>query len=500
MTAIFEAALTGWDWLIDNIIYVNLLLSVIIVFFQRRDPKAVWTWLLALYFIPGFGILFYLLIGQDFHKSKMFRIKNVEDKMRYSIESQEEMLRSFNHENLEDPLVRDYGDLIMYNLKTSGCVMTVHNELEIFTDGEAKFEDLRRSLRKARRFIHIQYYIIKNDELFDSIVPVLIDRVRNGVEVRILYDGMGGRFMPKKRWEELEKAGVKVGVFFPALLGRLNLRINYRNHRKIVVIDGNIGYVGGFNIGREYISRDPKFGYWRDTHLRITGDAAVGLQIRFALDWNYATHENLFTNMAYFEAEDRTKLENAIQSGEQRLLAIQIVASGPDTLDRQVRNNYLELFHKARKNIYIQTPYFVPDDAILSALKIAARSGVDVRLMIPCKPDHPFVYWATYSYAGELLQAGARCYVYDNGFLHAKGVMVDGRVSCYGTANMDIRSFELNFEVNATIYDEDVTCELEEIFRNDLYHCREITPEIYEKRNLLIRIKEQGSRLLSPLL
>ena len=191
MTAILEAALTGWDWLIDNIIYVNLLLSVVIVFFQRRDPKAVWTWLLALYFIPGFGILLYLLFGQDFHKSKMFRIKNLEDKMRYSVESQEEMLRSFNHENLEDPLVRDYGDLIMYNLKTSGCVMTVYNELEIFTDGEAKFEDLRRSLRQARHFIHIQYYIIKNDELFDSIVPILIDRVRNGVEVRILYDGMG---------------------------------------------------------------------------------------------------------------------------------------------------------------------------------------------------------------------------------------------------------------------------------------------------------------------
>ncbi len=500
MTAILEAALTGWDWLIDNIIYVNLLLSVIIVFFQRRDPKAVWTWLLALYFIPGFGILLYLLFGQDFHKSKMFRIKNLEDKMRYSVESQEEMLRSFNHENLEDPLVRDYGDLIMYNLKTSGCVMTVYNELEIFTDGEAKFEDLRRSLRQARHFIHIQYYIIKNDELFDSIVPILIDRVRNGVEVRILYDGMGGRFMPQKRWEQLEKAGVKVGVFFPALLGRLNLRINYRNHRKIVVIDGNIGYVGGFNIGREYISRDPKFGYWRDTHLRITGDAVVSLQIRFALDWNYATHENLFTNMAYFEPQDRADLVRAMQTGEKRLLAIQIVASGPDTLDRQIRNNYLELFHKARKNIYIQTPYFVPDDAILSALKIAARSGVDVRLMIPCKPDHPFVYWATYSYAGDLLQAGARCYVYDNGFLHAKGVMVDGRVSCYGTANMDIRSFELNFEVNATIYDEEVTRELEEIFRNDLYHCREITPEVYEKRSLLIRVKEQGSRLLSPLL
>lgn len=500
MQIILEGLSFAWKWLIDNILFINLLLSIGIVFFQRRDPKAVWTWLLALYFIPGFGILFYLLFGQDFHKNKMFQIKKLEDQMSSSIRGQEEIIRNFNHENMEDPLVRDYGDLIMYNLKTSGSVMTVYNEVDIFTDGEAKFEDLQNSLRQAQHFIHIQYYIIKNDELFDSIVPILIDRVRNGVEIRILYDGMGGRFMPKKRWEELKKAGIKVGVFFPALLGRLNLRVNYRNHRKIVVIDGTVGYVGGFNIGREYISRDPKFGYWRDTHLKITGDAVISLQIRFALDWNYAVRENLFQVPAYFDSPYRLGMVKSMQEEGKRLVAIQIVTSGPDTLDRQIRNNYLELFHKARKNIYIHTPYFVPDDAVLSALRIAARSGVDVRLMIPCKPDHPFVYWATYSYAGDLIEAGAKCYVYDNGFLHAKGVMVDGRVSSYGTANMDIRSFELNFEVNATIYDETITRQLEEEFRNDLYHCRQITKEVYNSRPFLIRLKEQGSRLLSPLL
>ena len=186
MQIILEGLSFAWKWLIDNILFINLLLSIGIVFFQRRDPKAVWTWLLALYFIPGFGILFYLLFGQDFHKNKMFQIKKLEDQMSSSIRGQEEIIRNFNHENMEDPLVRDYGDLIMYNLKTSGSVMTVYNEVDIFTDGEAKFEDLRNSLRQAQHFIHIQYYIIKNDELFDSIVPILIDRVRNGVEIRIL--------------------------------------------------------------------------------------------------------------------------------------------------------------------------------------------------------------------------------------------------------------------------------------------------------------------------
>ena len=315
--------------------------------------------------------------------------------------------------------------------------------------------------------------------------------------------------MPKRRWEELRRAGILVGVFFPPILGWLNLRVDYRNHRKIVVIDGNVGFVGGFNIGREYISKDPGFGYWRDTHLRITGEAVMSLQIRFALDWNYATGENLFKNEAYFRTDLKKKTD--VRRDKERpawpdpelegsQVGMQIIASGPDTREPHIRNNYLELFHKAKHHIYIQTPYFVPDDAIFSALKMAALSGVDVRLMIPCKPDHPFVYRATCSYAGELLDYGAKVYIYTNGFLHSKGIMVDGRVCCYGTANMDIRSFELNFEVNATIYDEAVTAELEQAFMNDLPHCRQITREDYKKRGLLTRIREQGSRLLSPLL
>lgn len=484
-----------WNWLMDRLVFINILFSIIIVFFQRRDPKAVWTWLLVLYFIPVFGFLFYLLLGQDMRKNKMFRIKEVEDRLNFSVKNQEDFIK--NHDlALTDPLARDYEDLVIYNLETSGAVLTVSNQVEIFTDGEAKFEDLRRELKKAKHFIHIQYYIIKNDELFDSIVPILLDKVNKGVEVRILYDGMGGRFMPAKKWQELKDAGIRVGVFFPAILKRLHLRMNYRNHRKIVVIDGMVGYVGGFNIGREYISKDPKFGYWRDTHLKLSGDSVISLQIRFALDWNYATKENLFTNANYFQLPDQLNLLNLNNTP----VGIQIIASGPDAGNRQIRDNYLELIHKARKHIYIQTPYFVPDDAVLSALRIASLSGVDVRLMIPCKPDHPFVYWATYSYVGDLLGAGARCYTYEDGFLHSKGVMTDGRVSCYGTANMDIRSFELNFEVNAVIYDEETTEKLEEAFIRDLARCKEITLELYEGRSLWIRLKEQCCRLLSPLL
>lgn len=510
MELIWNGVVTTWGWLMEHLLYVNLLLSIAIIFFQRRDPKTVWTWLLALNFIPVFGILFYLLFGQDLKKSRMFRIKEVGDRLRLPVKSQEEIIRSDDMpEEQMDPMSRDFKSLILYNLETSGSVLTVNNRVQVFTDGRAKFEALRQELRRARYFIHIQYYIIKNDELFDSIVPILLEKVKEGVEVRILCDGMGGRFMPGKRWEQLREAGIKVGVFFPPILGWLNLRVNFRNHRKIVVIDGCVGFVGGFNIGREYISKDPKFGYWRDTHLKIFGEAAISLQIRFALDWNYATGENLFKDIKYFgEEEEYARRQLAKDAAPiwpnpeevSELVCMQIITSGPDTREPHIRNNYLELFHKAKHNIYIQTPYFIPDDAILSALKIAALSGVDVRLMIPCKPDHPFVYWATCSYAGELLEYGARVYIYENGFLHSKGIMVDGRVSCYGTANMDIRSFELNFEVNATIYDGDVTGELEEAFINDLPHCRELTKDEYKKRNLWMRVREQSSRLLSPLL
>ena len=506
--AVWNGVVTTWGWLIEHLLYINLILSVVIVFFQRRDPKAVWTWLLVLYFIPIFGFVLYLILCQDFRKSRMFRVKEVEDRLRYSVESQEEFLIG-SREYLSDPISRDFEDLVVYNLETSGAVLTVDNTADVFTDGEEKFVDLRREMEKATQYIHIQYYIIKNDEVFQSMIPILVKKAREGVEVRILYDGMGGRFMPKRVWDQLKESGIKVGEFFPAFLGRLQLRVNYRNHRKIVVIDGRIAYVGGFNVGKEYISKDPKFGYWRDTHLKISGGAVYSLQIRFALDWNYATKENLFKDAKYFGLTDEVetlslKAEMMFQPMAckvgQRPLGIQIITSGPDSSIRQIRDNYLELFHKAKRTIYIQTPYFIPDDAVLSALQIAARAGVDVRLMIPCKPDHPFVYWATYSYVGDLLEAGARCYTYENGFLHAKGVMIDSMVCCYGTANMDIRSFELNFEVNATIYDEETTKRLEDIFLKDLEKCHEVTESYYMRRSLWIRVKEQCSRLLSPLL
>ena len=258
-----------------------------------------------------------------------------------------------------------------------------------------------------------------------------------------------------------------------------------------MVIDGRIGFVGGFNVGREYIGKDKKFGYWRDTHVCIEGSAVTSLAVRFVLDWNYAARENLFLEDRLFE------IPTYVRNGRD---PVQIISSGPDSGSQEIRNNYLRLIHMARKNIYIQTPYFIPDDDIRDALEIAAKSGIDVRIMIPCKPDHPFVYWATYSYLGEMIEAGARCYTYDNGFLHAKCMCVDGLVTCMGTANMDIRSFSLNFEVNAVIYSARTTERLMDAFENDIAKSTLVTRKRYEQRDFVIRIKEQFCRLLSPVL
>jgi len=476
-------------WL-DHLFFINILLSIIIVFFERREPKSVWTWLMLLYFIPILGIFLYLLIGQDFHKRSMFRTKEIEDAMYSAISKQEETIIRDEFQPA-DPRLRKFSDMVLMNLEAADAVYTADNDVEIFTDGKEKFQALYEEMKQAKDFIHIQYYIIRNDELWQHFEELLIEKVQQGVEVRLLYDSMGGRGMKKRDWNRLREAGIRVGEFFPALLGRFQLRINYRNHRKIVVVDGKTAFVGGFNIGREYLGLDSGFGYWRDTHLRIRGSAVLSLHIRFILDWNYTTEENLFLTDRYFKEQRQGR------PGEE---AVQIITSGPDSKWQNIRNVYLKMISKARKYVYIQTPYFIPDESIMNAIRLAAMSGVDVRVMIPCKPDHPFVYWATYSYIGDLLDAGAKCYTYDNGFLHAKGMVVDGVVSCYGTANMDIRSFKLNFEVNAVIYSVKTAKRLEAIFMEDLKACTRVTRYLYGRRSFTIRAKEQFSRLFSPLL
>jgi cardiolipin synthase len=464
-------------------------MAMIVIFLERKDPTATLAWVLVLLIFPGFGFLLYLLLAQNFSRKQLFIMK-VYAKKTFGdyIKVQKELFSTgglvFNDKNIEI-----YKDLIKMNLFYYGFSYTQNNEIEIYTDGERKFQELFNSLENAKDHIHMEYYIIRNDDLGNKLFDILSKKAKEGVEVRLLYDSVGGRQISKDKIEKLKGSGVKVAVFFASTVPFINFKINYRNHRKIVVIDGIVGFVGGFNVGNEYMGLNNKIGYWRDTHLKIRGDAVIDLQTRFFLDWSHASKQELMFLPKYFP-------DNRIQGK----VGIQIISSGPDKSDEVIKSNYVKMINSAKKSILIQTPYFIPDASVFEAIKIAAASGVDVRIMIPCKPDHPFVYWATYWYCGGLLKYGVKVYIYEYGFLHAKTLVIDGTVASVGTANFDVRSFKLNFECNAIIYDTKTSQMLYDIFMDDLNYSMELTRELYLERGILIRFKESVCRLLAPLL
>jgi len=469
--------------------FVNILFAFAVVFIERKNPASTWTWLMVLLFLPSIGFIVYLFFGQNLKRTKMFKLKREEKENLSSIVSkQKEFL---DNENLTktNPFLSKYSDMMKLNLCSDNSFYTNNNKVTIFTDGKAKFDQLKENLNNAETYIHMEYYIFQNDILGKEILDILCKKAKEGVEVKLLFDGMGCLKVPKSFFEPLIEAGGKSSCFFPPFLPYINLRLNFRNHRKICTVDGKYAFIGGFNIGDEYLGHSKKFGFWRDTHLFIQGDAIDALELHFLMDWRYAASEDSTFDDKYFP--HRPHLGKT---------GLQIVSSGPDSTFNSIKNGYLKMISKAEKTIYIETPYFIPDDSILEALKIASLSGVDVRIIIPTKPDHPFVYWASTSYMGELLDSGVKCYTYNKGFLHSKFLSIDGSISSVGTANLDIRSFTLNFEINAFIYDKEITSDLDNFFMNDLTFCNELTIEDYTNRNFIVKFKESISRLLSPIL
>ncbi|MBN7771935.1 cardiolipin synthase [Clostridium aminobutyricum] len=469
----------------------NLFIAFTIIFLERKNPSATLAWIMILFLIPIVGIFFYFLFSQNLSRKKIFKMTRFE----------EETIHTALHEQIKEMktgeysfttfAARNWSDMIRLHQVYSNAFFTEDNSVSIFTDGHEFFDSLIRDIEAAECTINIQYFIIKNDLVGRKILDVLTDKAKSGIEVRLLIDAMGSRQLSYSTLsiKKLLEAGGKVAFFFPPKFKYLNLKLNYRNHRKMVVIDGRIGYIGGFNIGKEYLGLKKKFGYWRDTHLRILGSSVQDINARFLMDWRFASKEEIVLSEAYYS--------KVIQEG---CTGIQIVSCGPDEQKAQIKRGYMKMITSAHKNIYIQTPYFVPDSSILESLKMAAQSGVDVRVMIPCMPDHMFVYWATYSYVGELIRSGARVFIYDNGFMHAKTIVVDGEVASVGSANFDMRSFKLNFESNAFIFDEKLARKLETIFEQDISNSHELTKEIYNSRGMMIQFKESVSRLLSDLL
>lgn len=472
--------------------WVDILLALFVIFKERKKPTSTLLWVIVILSLPILGFILYILIGVDLSKTKMFEDKDNE-KLLMTSQSLDRIVKINKGEyEYHDERSYDYQSLIKLLSNNSFSKYTENNKVDMFFDGPSFQQDMIEELKKAKHSIYFQFYIIKSGEFFDSVKEVLIEKAKEGVEVKVLLDGMGGRNLKLRDKRELEEAGIEVAVFFPATLGLLNIRINFRNHRKIVVIDSKLGYVGGFNVGDEYINKSKRFGFWRDTHLKIRGEGVNDLLNRFYLDFRFAS-KNKYGRYQTFFIEDSPDNDYDV--------AMNVVTSGPDHELEQIRDGYDMMINMAKDRIYLQTPYFIPDDGLLKGLRMAAYSGVDVRIMVPKKPDHPFVKSASRSYIGELLKFGAKVYYYEeHGFLHAKTLLIDDFVSTVGTANFDVRSFSLNFEINAFVYDYEVNRRLAEQFEKDIEVCHRYTYDEYLNRHIGEKFTESISRLLSPLL
>lgn len=460
------------------------LITAAIIFFERRDPVVSMAWALCLAFVPFLGLALFLVFGVGL---KAHTKKTYTQKQELNNNILNTLLSGQNGEvNAE---TEKHINVYNYLSRAAHSPYTCDNEVSIITDAEAKFEHLLEDIENAKESINMLYFIIHNDDIGSKILSALEKKASEGVEVRLLYDGFGSILTPRRAFDRLRSCpAARVAEFFPVRLFSFS-KLNHRNHRKIAVIDGRIAYLGGMNIGDEYMSR--KKLVWRDTHMRITGSAVGDIQKIFALDWEFSTNERLLNRMSVFFPTPKKKEDNGVH--------MQIVAAGPDSKAEEVKCGMIKMISNAERYVYIQTPYFVPDAAFLSAVTTAAESGVDVRVMIPGTPDKPYVYYSTLSYMGELLEAGARVFLYP-GFIHAKSIAVDDEISTIGTTNIDMRSFQLHFELNAFMYDKK-TCEsCREIFFADEKKCTELTEENYKKRGIRNIMREGFFRLFSPIL
>lgn len=487
------------EYLMTNLFFVailmaNFLFVLFILCIERKNPAMALSWILALIFLPVLGFVLYLLFGTNvmIRKKKTLENKRQHDHA-YALEILTQIEVQANGKAAEEKLITDSVEqgLIQLNLNLGNSIYTTNNDLDIFVTAKDKYRQLIRDIESAKTSIHMLYFIIRNDRIGRMIIEVLARKARSGVSVRLLYDHAGCLLTPAKTFKPLLDSGAKVERFFPIGVGNY-LRINFRNHRKIVIIDSLIGYLGGMNIGDEYMGLTAANTLWRDTHLCITGSSVYLLQLRFLEDWRFATNYQLDETMPDIHA----LFPPVKETGHTRL---QLVSSGPDTNEEEIKWNFLKLIYAAKKHIYIQTPYFVPDDSFLEALKIAVMSGVKVTIMVPSKTDNMIVHKVSLSYLGELLAYGIKVYQYP-GFLHAKMMLIDDSIASIGSANMDMRSFSLNFEINAFMYGEEITKRCLDIFQKDLDMATKIDLEDYQNRSIYVRMQEGIYRLIAPLM
>ncbi|NOU17963.1 MAG: cardiolipin synthase [Bacteroidales bacterium] len=475
--------------LILIIIYaITVFSTAIMVVREKRDPVKTTSWVLILILLPIAGLIFYIFFGQYHRKEKIFNRKGLRDLEQLESLSHLQIVKLHKENFNRSSKIIDNLNIITLLLNNSKSLLTEFNEVEIFQDGNGAFNSIIDVLNSAKSTIHIEFYIVSDDKIGNRIKDILIEKAKLGIEVRLVFDDVGSWSLPKRYIRSMREAGVSVYPFMEVKFPLLTSKANYRNHRKIIIVDGKIGFVGGMNIADRYIEGSKELGPWRDTMIKLIGEAVHSLQAIFLVDWYFVSNQIINDREKYFP-------EQNVSSHH----PIQITACGPDSDWASIMQTFFLAITKAKRHIYIASPYFVPNESILTALKTASLSGVDVRIMLPGKSDSTVVYWSSLSYVSELLDAGIKVYLYQNGFNHSKILMIDSSFASVGSANMDIRSFEDNFEIAAIIYDEQITGLLEKSFLNDLSRSKMVISEEWNLRSHKYNLKESIARLFSPL-
>ena len=463
----------------DTVLWIIIIGTILVIVMDNRNPVKTLAWILVLIFLPVVGLVFYFFFGRSQRHERIIGKKVYGHLMKKPIA-----------EYMAQPAARlpeDYKRIIDLFHHVNQSLPFEGNSIETFTSGDSFIQALLRELQQARQHIHIESYIFEDDAIGRMVRDVLIEKSRSGVEVRVIYDDVGCWHVPNRFFERMREAGIEVRSFLKVRFPHFTNKVNYRNHRKIIVIDGRAGFVGGMNLAERYV-RGFSWGIWRDTHLMLKGKAVHGLQTAFLLDW-YFVDRTLISAAKYFP-----KLDNPGTS------LVQIVTSEPVGPWREIMQGLVKAMSEARKYFYIQTPYFLPTEPMLVAMQTAALSGVDVRLMLPCRADNRLTHLASCSYLADVLRAGVKVYLYQKGFLHSKLMVSDDLLSTVGSTNMDFRSFEHNFEVNAFIYDTETALQMREIFLQDQRDCLPVSLKNWEKRSRSRKVAESTVRLLSPLL
>ena len=474
------------------VVYIlNALIAFGLIFFDDKSATATMAWIMVLFMVPAIGLFLYIILSQNIARHKIFKMSEKEEEgIGALIGWQKDAVKNRLSDDPTTPWYK-WKDLIALNLDYADSLLTFNDSVETIFDGQEMFDRLCKDIREAKYTIKLCYFIVKDDFVGQKLIDLLTEKAKEGVKVRLLIDALGSRSIGYTDLRAFKKAGGQYAYFFKPIIRHMFFRINYRNHRKLAIIDNKIGYIGGFNIAKEYLGYKKKFGYWRDTQLIIKGNALTALNERFYLDWRYSSKESV------------ELLDQSIRyayNPDSKDIPIQIVSCGPESPKEEVKMAMMKMINSAKKSVYIQTPYLVPDAPMLETIAMAARSGLDVRIMIPSIPDHPFVYRTTLYNAGKLINEGAKIYIYENGFLHAKTMTVDGEVCTAGSTNLDIRSFRLNFESNAFIYDKNVTGKMNEQFEKDMELSRPYTAEDRAKISVWEKIAESISRLLTEIL